>query len=523
MKKSLRTETVDLGEFLGEGQAGFEDVGVEGFLDEESSEAGRSEDAAFLPDGASREAESGELKNRIAEYYLNKQLEQSLVAYGKIPESSTETTIGIGFIDIVDYSYISSWLSPRENQVFLNGLYTAFHLVLKRTGGYLNKISGDSMMFHFGGTIDPAVRSLPGDAAKSLIAQSLFRTCVDIQECCRFFNRADEHFIPAEADAASKTAMTSAFGIIRSLRENLAMVSSIDAMFQVRIRIGASMGQVCIGNFGPEGARQWDVIGNPVIEARRMEATAPVDGIRLGRELYETLESDGMAAAYLAEFRSKAKGLYRGIEMEELFRPASVILKDKKSAVFDSWAVQANPSLPEDVARLASSALYRDEGGPESIVELVKYYRGNRLVVQALEELFRSEGVRIRKTDLYRRLLPRRYSALLKARKGNEGSLRAEIQEMVGLYELLSVVGRYQDRIKADSPDGDGARGIDEAGRAGHLEEFVAAAEKRFRAGRAKRERDAYFNEVVLPYVFASIGASVLEFTRSRQSTAKSA
>jgi class 3 adenylate cyclase len=520
MDESGAIEDIEVEEFLEVEElspAEFRELGVEEIL------VGRygSEEAPPGPGAAAADPESieqveeeGELKSRIATYYLNKQLEESLLAYGAIPDAPAETVIGIGFIDIVDYSYLSSWLSPRENQAFLNGLYTAFHLVLKRSGGYLNKISGDSMMFHFGGTIDPAVRALESEAAQSAIAASLFRTCVAIQESCRLFNRADESFIPADADRTAKRAMSQAFAIMRALRENLSVVSSVYAMFQVRIRIGASLGEVCIGNFGPEGARQWDVIGNSVIEARRMESTAPVDGIRISWKLYERLAADGVPPRYLGEFRAKASGFYQGIEEDELFRAASVVLKDKREASFASCAVQANPDLPEDVWRLVESSLEKKEGGVEAILDLLRYYRGNRLVVGAVEELFREREIELRKADIFARLLPGRFASLLAARSGDESALRAEIEAKVDLFKVFTILGRSQDRLKRSLAEAEPVSGFESYEE--RMADIWERSQAAYRAHRLRREQESYFHEVLFPYCFSSIETSLLEYRARR-------
>jgi class 3 adenylate cyclase len=460
-----------------------------------------------IPAPEERQAERP-LKTKIASYYLNKQLEESLLRHGSIPERPADMPIGVGFIDIVDYSYLSSWLSSRENQVFLNGLYTAFYLVLKSHGGYLNKISGDSMMFHFGGIIDPSVQGLSADQATDTIALMLFRTCVDIQKSCRLFNRADESFIPADADEVSRTALRQAFDIIRTLRENLAMVSSLDAMFQVRIRTGAALGEVCIGNFGPEGARQWDVIGVPVIEARRMESTAPIDGIRVTKALYDILDKNKETDRYLEEFRAAASGAFKSIKKRELFRCKPVVLHDKRDARFESCAIQANPDLPEDFCHLVESYLEQLDGGSRSIVNMVKYYRGNRLIIQAFEGKCRELGVNLRIPDLYRALLPRRYRE--EAARVGEETVRARIERETGLFDIFSILGKFQDTLK--TPVDEPQEGI----RFTSYDDFVKARKKAsiqaFGQRHKNREQGLYFSDVVFPSLLDMLEASLREY-----------
>ena len=182
-------------------------------------------------------------RKQIEEFYLPKQLIDAIMELGEIPKNSIETTIGIGFIDIADYTFLSKFLSPQENQVVLNGLYTAFHYVLRRHGGYLNKIEGDSMMFHFGGIIDPNVKELKPEHAVKYISKELFYTCIEMQRVCVLFNQANDKFIEQNADQRTREYLERSFSIISMLRNNLELASSINALFQIRIRIGANIGK----------------------------------------------------------------------------------------------------------------------------------------------------------------------------------------------------------------------------------------------------------------------------------------
>jgi class 3 adenylate cyclase len=500
-------ESIDLEDFLGAGEAlgaaACEELSLDEFMPCEPTgpEAQKADEAGPM--------DSEELKARIASYYINEQLRDNILRYGKIPESPSESVIGIGFVDIADYTYLSNWLSPKENQKFLNGLYTAFHEVLKRRGGFLNKISGDSMMFHFGGIIDPAVDRVAEGEALPRIAEMLFETCVEIQRTCREFNKADSSFLSKSSSGASRRALEEAFIIIRNLRENLSMVSSLNSMFQVRIRIGASIGEVCVGNFGPEGARQWDVIGFPVIEARRMESTAPIDGIRISARFYDELERAGLADSYLEFFRASAQGRFKHIEKSELFSSRTVVLYDKKDACFNSFAVQANPNLPQDIREQADAFLEKQEDGADSIVELLKTYRGNRLVIDELEDLFKERGIVLRKARMIRKLLPRNYAEAVKA-YGSEESADAHFDAGLSLTKIFRVLGRFQDRIKAPGMLNGGNPPF--AG----FDDYMRRSETRLKIAlenhRKLRNQRLAFDYYLFPYVFASIKGSILEY-----------
>ncbi|MDC7240639.1 MAG: adenylate/guanylate cyclase domain-containing protein, partial [Spirochaetales bacterium] len=237
------------------------------------NETGRSAESVKIDDE--------QLRRDIERFYLPRHLVNAITEIGAIPNDSEEAIVGIGFLDIADYTFLSKFLSPNENQTVLNGLYSAFNWVLNKHGGYLNKLEGDSLMFQYGGPIDPNVRGLNDAEAEHYIAKELFYTCIELQRVCILFNQANDKFLYSEEEGTTKEEILKAFDIIRGLRNNEFLSPSINALFQIRIRIGASIGKVMIGNFGPEGSKHWDVIGMPVINAKRMESTAPIGGVRI--------------------------------------------------------------------------------------------------------------------------------------------------------------------------------------------------------------------------------------------------
>lgn len=490
-----------------------EEVNISEFLDESIQSVEEQYHDELIKEFSSKsvpeEIDAETLKKQIADIFINKQLESALLEYGSIPQGSAESIVGVGFLDIVDYSYISSWLSPRENQIFLNGLYSAFYYVLKKRGGFLNKISGDSMMFHFGGIIDPLTRNLKPEDAEPLIARLLFQTCIELQESCRLFNRADEDFIPQNAEPGIRKAITQAFLIMKNLRENLSLITTIDAMFQVRIRIGASLGEVCIGIFGPEGAHQFDIIGNPVIEARRMESTAPVDCIRITSHLMEVLKKTNLMEQYLHYFRGKASGFYQLIEMKELFLRKDVTVHEKRNARFESYAVQANPDLPEDIWRYIEAHIEMGEQGIETIVDTIKYYRGNRLVVDAIEELFREREIKIRKADMFKLLAPQHYKKTLDDYNGNKQKAETYINDNISLYKLFSLLSSYQDHWKkADLPE-QLTCSFDTYDN--WITNQMSTIQTFHQEMRKINERKLYFEEILLPAMFLHIEGCLRE------------
>ena len=79
-----------------------------------------------------------DLVSRIERFYIPENLVRSITRLGHIPASSQETSVGVAFLDIANYTSLSRFLSPKENQALLNGLYTAFKRVIEHRGGFLN-------------------------------------------------------------------------------------------------------------------------------------------------------------------------------------------------------------------------------------------------------------------------------------------------------------------------------------------------------------------------------------------------
>ncbi len=455
-----------------------------------------------------------ELRKQIEEYYLPKQLIDAVLEMGHLPTDSTEACVGVAFMDIADYTYISKFLSPKENQDVLNGLYTAFNSVLRRHGGYLNKIEGDSLMFHYGGVIDPNTRGMSSEQANRHIARELFYTCVEMQRVCVLFNQANDRFLSESVAPHERPALERAFQIISSLRTNMDLASSINALFQIRIRIGANIGEVTIGNFGPDGAKQWDIVGLPVIEAKRMESTAPAGGLRISEQFYTVLEETGVVDAYYNRFKKEAEalfGYYRDITKEELFRRTPVRIKDKQNARFDTYSIQVNPGLPEAISSQIELLLRHEWHGARRISELIQYYRGNRFVLAAVEALFKRKGVRLRKSSIFRTINPRKHAAISERLGDDSSEVEKFIDANCSLFDLLADLGKFQDSVRQDVEQ-----------YAGEPEEFSSYAsfmesERRRLVEEFDRRREAIlrsarFHRVVFPLVFNSIFASVVEY-----------
>jgi class 3 adenylate cyclase len=451
------------------------------------------------------------LRKQIEDYYLPQQLIDTIMEAGGIIQTSEVAKMGIGFLDIADYTYISKFLSPQENQAVLNGLYTAFNAVLNRHGGYLNKIEGDSVMFHYGGPTDPRVPQ-DDDAAVKYIAKELFYTCVELQRVSERFNKADESFFSKGESSENRRMLEKAFDIISRLRSDQVVSDAFNALFQIRVRIGANIGDVTVGNFGPDGAKQWDIVGLPVIEAKRMEATAPVGGLRISRYFYEVLEDTRVADEYFLRFRREAEaysGYYRSIEKSEVFRFSNVLLQDKKHARFDTYSVQVSPGLPESILGQVESLLEKGESGADKIIDLLKYYRGNRFVTSAIEDGLESKNIKLRKAYLFQLIFPRKHE-VLRAKLGDDAEIERFVNREYSLFQLFGGLGRYQDNVKSFESEHQARTPFQS------YEQFMTAESERISRDYENRKKymidRAYFYNVVFPLVFASIRTSILEY-----------
>jgi len=440
-----------------------------------------------------------DLRKAIEDFYLPRHLVAAIYDIGHIPPHSQEGQVGVGFIDIADYTYLSKFLSPKENQILLNGLYTAFQMVLERHGGYLNKIEGDSMMFHFDDIIDRRLWDKKAEERLTFIAGELFYTCIEMQRVCVQFNQADDHFLDTTASDEARHALTAAFAIITSLRNKNDISSTLFAFFQIRIRIGANVGEVTIGNFGPGGSKHWDVIGLPVINAKRMESTAPVGGLRISADFFALLEKTGIAADYYNQFKDEAKKLdsvYRDIEYKELFEYREVVVYEKKGAMYKTYSVQVYPALPESICIQAEELLHHGLQGARRIIEFIRYYRGNHYVICRLERMLAARGVVFRNKEMLAIVAPKYAKAVEAKRQPN-------------LFTILKYMNRYQDLVQT-------VAGNENEHDFYAYDQYMTRVREQILDLYEKRKKTiiqrTYFFEVVFPLVYASLESSLREY-----------
>ncbi|OQY33357.1 MAG: hypothetical protein B6241_08010 [Spirochaetaceae bacterium 4572_59] len=411
------------------------------------------------------------LQEDIQRYYLPQHLVKAITEIGAIPEKSEEALVGVGFLDIADYTFLSKFLSAKENQTILNGLYSAFDWVLKKHGGYLNKIEGDSLMFQYGGPIDPRTRGLNEEEIRLYISTELFYTCIELQRVCNLFNQANDKFLYSEEEGKTKESILEAFDIISGLRNNEFLSPSINALFQIRIRVGASIGKVQIGNFGPDGSKHWDIIGMPVIYAKRMESTAPIGGLRISEEYYRLLDEQGIIESYHTRF------------------------KRESSAMFSDYR----------------SLLQKDEPGASRIIIFLQYYRGNQYVINKLEELFDRLKIHIRKEELLKLLLPGRYRYYISQAMGDEEKARELIHEEFTLKDIMDILGELQDAVKHPRDEAP-ALIPDYPGYADYFKVEEYKITTRYDEIKNSIAHTSYFYNLLFPLFFRHIKSSVLEY-----------
>lgn len=153
--------------------------------------------------------------------------------------------LSILFSDIKDFTAHSSTLSPDRIRGFLNDYFETMVDVVFAHKGTVDKYIGDGLMVFFG---DP--EPLPDHALRSVQA------AVAMQEKAR------------------------------ELSEKWAAQGG----FPVHIRVGINTGEVVVGNMGSSRRLSYTVLGSAVNLAKRLESSAPVNGILISQRTCDLLE-----------------------------------------------------------------------------------------------------------------------------------------------------------------------------------------------------------------------------------------
>ncbi len=456
------------------------------------------------------------LRREVERYYLPHNIVGAIHRQGEIPQEAKETLMGIGFLGIDRYAFISKFLSPKENHRVLNGLYSCFDLVLKKQGGYLSRLEGDTIMFHFGGPLDYHISSLslrPGEEEVP-IAKELFNTCLDLQRSCALFNREDEGLLYALPEGEAKNCIAAAYESMAKLRKDKFLGSTMKAMLQIRVRVGASIGRVLAGNFGPEGRKQWDVIGLPVIEAKALETSAPVDGVRISKNLYDLLEKEGVVDNYYTDFLREAtlqKSSYSSLQKKELLTYETVVLEETLGRTLETYSIQVEPNLPANIINQTRYLLKKGDLGADRIIGFLDCYRDNKYVIEAFEELFDEEGIIVKKEELIKLLFPRYYSQVLEKWGHYQTAAIKALREEYSLGEVLQELSRILSSLELGEELKEEG-GMDFPGYELYLQERQETLTSRFEEQRELLGQKSYFYRYVFPLFMSHLKASILEY-----------
>ena len=394
------------------------------------------------------------LYTKVNKLYQNTSLVSAILTNGGIPDNPVDAKIGVGFADIADYSSLSKILSSTESQAVLEGLFTALNTVLENRNGYLNKIQGDSLMFHFGGPLDPRILEMKSEQeVRIYLAKQIFYTCIEIQEVATQFDQVDPVLLSSGMNQAAQNVIRKAYRVIEETRKLTQEMKDTGFTFHISVRVGASVGNVIIGNFGPEGAIQWDVIGNPIIEAKRMETKSRKREIRISKKMYDILENGGIVEEYYNQFKTKAQeidGHLRGVTRQDLFRYEWVIFPEKNNAFFESYSVYALADLPERIIDHLNVLFSKGKKGRESIIGVINDYRKDRYVIEAIEEVFRAREIAIRKARILESIDFKKYLDVFNQCNGEEVKIVESIENTFSLYDLLNMLGDIEEKIMGD-------------------------------------------------------------------------
>ena len=155
----------------------------------------------------------------------------------------------------------------------------------------------------------------------------------------------------------------------------------------------------------------------------------------------------------------------------------------------------------------------KGELGADRIIEFLQYYRGNKFVIEAIEDAFASCEVILRSDYILKTLYPKKYGAYLKKLNGDREKTRAYVNREYRLFDLLEKLGAYQDEIHAYHD----FKGFTPEFR--EYDRFMEQQEKILQRLHKLKERSElqklYFYNVVYPIVFRSVRTSILEYQHS--------
>ncbi len=185
-----------------------------------------------------RDSREKEALRRSFESYFPPSVVERILADPAMISRGQRKELTILFSDIKDFTAHSSSYSPDRIRGFLNDYFETMVEVVFTHKGTVDKYIGDGMMVFFGDpepTLDHALRSV--------------QAAIEMQKKARELSE-------------------------RWGREG---------GFPVRVRIGINTGEVVVGNMGSSRRLSYTVLGSAVNLAKRLESSAPVDGILISQ------------------------------------------------------------------------------------------------------------------------------------------------------------------------------------------------------------------------------------------------
>ncbi len=185
-----------------------------------------------------RDSREKEALRRSFESYFPPSVVERILADPAMISRGQRKELTILFSDIKDFTAHSSSYSPDRIRGFLNEYFETMVEVVFTHKGTVDKYIGDGMMVFFG---DP--EPAPDHALRSV------RAAIEMQNKAR----------------------------------GLSAKWAGEGGFPVRVRIGINTGEVVVGNMGSSRRLSYTVLGSAVNLAKRLESSAPVDGILISQ------------------------------------------------------------------------------------------------------------------------------------------------------------------------------------------------------------------------------------------------
>ncbi len=192
-----------------------------------------------------RDAKEKEAMRRSFESYFAPQIVEKILVDPERLNKGQRKELTILFSDIKDFTAYSSSYSPDRIRGFLNEYFETMVEVVFAHTGTVDKYIGDGLMVFFG---DP--EPTPDHALRSV------RAAMEMQKKAR----------------------------------ELSAKWTSEGGFPLQVRIGINTGEVVVGNMGSSRRLSYTVLGSEVNLAKRLESSAPVDGILVSQRTRDLIE-----------------------------------------------------------------------------------------------------------------------------------------------------------------------------------------------------------------------------------------